>query len=336
MNHFLRLPLRAPGTAAITAAALGVAMLCSAPTAALAQAYPNKPVRMIIPFAPGGVTDLMGRLVAERMARGLGQQMFVENRAGASGNIGTAQIINAAPDGYNILLSFDGTMAINPNLSEKPAFDSVKDLAPIGRIGYSISVLVANPSAPIKSMSDVISLAKARPGGLSYGTSGNGGSMHLAGELLKQRTGANLVHVPYKGSAPATLAAVSGDIPIALVAIGGAQQFIRSGKLNAIAVPAGRRSPNLPNVPTFVEAGVSDYSIASWFGLFAPANTPRAVIDRLNSELNTVLRDADTQTRLAAMDVTATPSTPEELSEELKRDLTRFGAIVKSAGIKSN
>ncbi|MFM9969046.1 MAG: Bug family tripartite tricarboxylate transporter substrate binding protein [Burkholderiales bacterium] len=320
-----------------TVAALCMIAILTCPFGAWAQsAYPSKPVRLIVPFAPGGVTDLMARLVAERMSRSLGQSMFVENRAGASGNIGASAVASAPPDGYTLLLGFDGTLVINPHLLDKVPFDSVKDFDPIGRIGYSVSMLVAHPSTPAKTLAEVIALSKATAGGLSYGTSGAGGSMHLAGELLKQRSGANLVHVPFKGSAPATLAVVAGEIPIALVAIGGAQAHLRSGKLTPIAVPAGRRSASFPNVATFMESGIADYSIASWFGILTAARSPRVILDRLSSELNTILKDPEIVNRLAAMDVAAAPGSPDEFAEEIRRDLGRFGAIVKSAALKNN
>lgn len=322
---------------ASTGAAMCLVAILGCPAGAWAQgAYPSKPVRLIVPFAPGGVTDLMARLVADRMSRSLGQSMFVENRAGASGNIGASAVATAQPDGYTLLLGFDGTLVINPHLLDKVPFDSVKDFDPVGRIGYSVSMLVAHPSTPAKTLTEVIALSKATTGGLSYGTSGAGGSMHLAGELLKQRTGANLVHVPFKGSAPATLAVVAGEIPIALVAIGGAQAHLRSGKLTAIAIPAGRRSTSFPNVPTFMESGIADYSIASWFGILTTARSPKAILDRLSSELNAILKDPDVVNRLGTMDVTAAPGSPDEFAEEIRRDLGRFGAIVKSTALKNN
>ena len=321
----------------LAGAVISIFALATAHSQLLAQApYPNKPVRLVVPYAPGGVTDLMGRLLAERLSRILGQQMIVENRPGASGNIGAQQVATSQPDGYTLLLGFDGTLVINPNVLGNAPFDAVRDFAPIGRIGDSVSILIAYPGINVKTLRDVIALSKSQTGGLSYGTSGTGGSMHLAGELLKQQSGAGLIHVPFKGSAPATLAALSGHIPLALVAIGGAQQYIHSGKLIAIAVPSAKRSRNLPDVPTFIESGVADFNVASWFGILAPARTPKSIVDKLNAELNSALSDAEIRERLNLMDVGATPGTAEVFGEEIRRDLVRYGAIVKAAGIKAN
>ena len=315
--------------------ALAIALSWLVPAAALAQAYPNKPIRLVVPFTPGGVTDTSGRLIADQLGKRLGQQVVVDNKPGASGNIGTQLAATAEPDGYTLLLAFDGTMVINPHVFEKTPFNTVRDFAPVGKIGDAILILVANPNSPAKSLREVIALSKTQAGGLSYGTSGTGGTPHIAGELLKQRTGANLVHVPYKGGGQAMTDVLGGNIPLVYTAIAGAVQHVKGGKLHAVAVSSAQRAKSLPDVPTFIEGGIADFEINSWVGILAPAKTPRAVLDRLSTELNAVLSDPAVRDRLDALGITATPGSAEQFGEEIKRDLARYGAGVKAAGNKA-
>ena len=317
--------------------ATALAFTALTPLAATAQAsYPERPVKLIVPFAPGGVTDTSGRLIAEQLAKRLGQQVVVENKAGASGNIGAQQVATAAPDGYTLVLAFDGTMVINPHVFQKVPFDTLKDFASVGKIGDATLILVAHPSFPGKSLKDVIDLSKKEPKGLSYGTSGIGGTPHIAGELLNQRTGAKLVHVPYKGGGQAMADALGGNIPLVYTAVAGAISHLKPGKLNAIAVSSRTRSPSLPDTPTFIEAGVPDFESSSWVGILAPAKTPRPIIDRLNRELNAVLATPEVIERLAVLGIVATPGTPEQFSEQMKSDLAKYGQVVKAAGIKAD
>jgi tripartite-type tricarboxylate transporter receptor subunit TctC len=325
------------------AANLAAAVLCFATawlaTPASAQgAYPTKPIRLVVPFTPGGVTDTSGRLIAEQLSKRLGQQVIVDNRPGASGNIGTQLVAAAEPDGYTLLLGFDGTLVINPHVFEKVPFNAPRDFAPIGKIGDAILILVAHPSVYATSLRDVIGLSKSKPEGLSYGTSGTGGTPHIGGELLKQRTGANLVHVPYKGGGQALTDVLGGNIPLVYTAVAGAQAHVKSGKLRAIAVSSAQRSKSLPDVPTFIEsgiAGLNDFEINSWVGLLAPAKTPKAVMDRLTTELNAVLTDPETRDRLNTMGISAAPGSADSFGDEIKRDLARYGQVVRAAGIKA-
>lgn len=300
----------------------------------LGQTYPTKPIRLIIPFTPAGITDTSGRYIAEQLTNKLGQSVIVENHPGASGNIGTAMVANAEPDGYTLLLAFDGTMVINPNVFSKVNFDTVKDFAPIGKIGDAILILVANNNFPGKTLSEVISIAKKEPNGLSYGTSGTGGTPHIGGELLKQKTGANLVHIPYKGGGQALIDVLGGSIPLVYTAVAGANQYISSGKLTAIAVSSSKRAPSMPNVPTFMESGVDNFEVSSWVGILAPAKTPKPIIERLNKALNEILQTPEAKDRLNNMGVLATPGTPEQFGNQLKTDLARYKNIVKIANIK--
>ena len=305
------------------------------PFAAPAQGtYPDRPIRLIVPFAPGGVTDTSGRVIAEGLSRRLGQQVIVENKAGASGNIGTQSVAVAPADGYTLVLAFDGTMVINPHVFANIPFDTLKDFAPVGKIGDATLILVAHPSFPGKTLRELIDLSKKDPKGISYGTSGIGGTPHIAGELLNLKTGAKLVHVPYKGGGQAMSDALGGQIPLVYTAVAGAIKHVEAGKLNAIAVSSRTRSPSMPNTPTFIESGVADFEASSWVGILAPARTPRPVIERLNKELNALLTSPEVIERLAKLGIVATPGTPEQYGEQMKADLAKYGPVVKAAGIK--
>ena len=329
-RHWLQSLLTTSLTAGVCAAlALG------ASTAAAQTAYPAKPIRLVVPFAPGGVTDTSGRLIAEQLSKRLGQQVIVDNKPGASGNIGTQMVSAAEPDGYTLLLGFDGTLVINPHVFPKVGFDTAKDFAPIGKIGDAILILVSHPGVPAKTLKEVIALSKTQSGGLSYGTSGTGGTPHIAGELLKQRTGANLTHIPYKGGGQAMTDLLGGTIPLVYTAVAGAIQHVKSGKLHAVAVSSAQRAPSLPDVPTFIENGVADFDINSWVGLLAPAKTPRAIVDKLNTELNAVLNDPAVRERLNTLGITASPGGPEKFGRDMARDLSRYAAVVKAANIKA-
>ena len=303
-------------------------------SAANAQ-YPDKPIRLIVPFGAGGVTDTSGRVIAEAMSKRLGQPIVVENKAGASGNIGTQQVATAAPDGYTLVLGFDGTLVINPHVFSNFPIDVMTDLAPVGMIGDATLILVAHPSFPAKTVPALIEHSKKQPNGLSYGTSGVGGTPHIAGELLKQRTGANLVHVPYKGGGPAMTDALGGNIPLVYTAVAGAVSHLKAGRLIPIAVSSRTRSPSLPDVPTFIEGGVADFEATSWVAVLAPKGTPRPVIDRLNRELNAALADPAIAEKLATLGIVPAPGTPEALSERMRADLKKYGAVVKAANIKA-
>jgi tripartite-type tricarboxylate transporter receptor subunit TctC len=306
----------------------------AAPGAFAQEAWPNKPIRLIVPFTPGGVTDTSGRVIADFLSRRLGQQVIVDNKPGASGNIGTALAVAAAPDGYTLVLAFDGTMVINPHVFAKVPFDTLKDFAPVGKIGDAVLILVAHPGVAAKTVQEVVALSKAQAGGLSYGTSGTGGTPHIAGELLRQRTGAVLEHIPYKGGGQALTDVMGGSIPLVYTAVAGAQGHVKNGKLKAIAVSSAQRVSSLPEVPTFIESGVPDFVVNSWVGLLAPAKTPAAVVKRLNAELNAVLADPAAREKLATLGIDPQPGTPEQFGEEMRRDLNRYGPVVKAAGIK--
>jgi tripartite-type tricarboxylate transporter receptor subunit TctC len=328
----MRFPSRRTFTRALSLAAAASLL----PIAAAAQAsYPAKPVRLVVPFVPGGVSDGSARLVADYLSRRLGQQVVVDNKPGASGNIGTALVAQAEPDGYTLLLAFDGTMVINPHVFDKVPFNTLSEFAPIGKIGDAVLILVSNTAFAPKTLGEVIAASKSTPGGLSYGTSGTGGTPHIAGELLKMRTGANLTHIPYKGGGQAMTDVLGGQIPLVYTAVAGAVGHVKAGKLHPVAVSSRQRAPSLPDVPTFIEAGVPDFEASSWVGLMAPARTPQPILDKLNAALNDVLNDPEAKAKLVVMGITATPGTAQAFGTVLQQDLERYGPVVKAAGIKA-
>jgi tripartite-type tricarboxylate transporter receptor subunit TctC len=311
---------------------LSLVLTLFAALSAQAQDYPAKPIRLIVPFAPGGVADNSARVVAEPLGQRLGQQVVVENRPGASGNIGSAQVAQSAADGYTLLLGFDGTMVINPHVFPKTGFDTLKDFAPVTKLGDATLILVAHPSLPAKTLQEMLQLAKTKP--LPYGTSGTGGTPHLAGEMLKQRTGAQLEHVPYKGGGPAMIDVVGGQIPLVFTAVASAQQYVRSNRVVALGVPGAKRSSALPEVPTFQESGIAGFDVASWTGIFVPAATPRPVIERLQKELAVVLQSAFVKERYAVLGIEPVGNSPADFGAQVRDDLARWEKVVKAANVR--
>jgi tripartite-type tricarboxylate transporter receptor subunit TctC len=295
--------------------------------------FPGKPIRLIIPFTPGGVTDTSGRYIAEQLSVKLKQQVIVENKPGASGNIGASLVAGAEPDGYTLLLGFDGTIVINPHVFEKIPFDPIKSFSPVGKIGDAVLILVSSTEFAGKNLADVVAISKKQPTGLSYGTSGAGSTPHIAGELFKQKTGAVLQHVPYKGGGQALIDLMGNNIPLVYTAVAGALPHIKNGKIRALAVSSMQRTSSLPDTPTFMEAGFKDFELSSWVGLLAPAKTPEAVMSKLNTALNEILSSATAKERLLSMGITATPGSGEKFAEQIKQDLARFGPVVKASGI---
>jgi tripartite-type tricarboxylate transporter receptor subunit TctC len=320
--------------ASLIAPSLAWAILTLTSAQAHSQDYPAKPIRIVVPFSPGGVADNSARVVADPLGARLGQQVLVENRPGASGNIGTQAVAQAAPDGYTLLLGFDGTMVINPHVFPKIPFDTLKDFAPVTKLGDATLILVAHPSVPARDLAEFIAHAKARPGPFAYGTSGTGGTPHLAGELLKLRTGISLEHVPYKGGGQAITDVVGGQIPLVFTAIATAQQYVRTGRLVGLGVPGARRSAALPDVPTFVESGLPGFDVSSWTGIFAPAGTPRPVVDKLQRELAAVLRTAFVRERYAVLGIEPVGNSSQEFGDQVRADLARWEKVVRAANVR--
>ncbi len=324
---------RLPARRRLLATALALAA-CTLPAAHAQGSYPSKPIRLIVPFATGGVSDTSARIVAEKLGQQLGQQVVVDNKPGAAGNIGTQMVAAAEPDGYTLLLGYDGTLVINPNVYAKVPFDPIKDFAPIGKIGDAVLIVVVNPKLGASNLAELQAVAKSTAGGLSFGSAGTGSTTHLAGEMLHQRTGMPLTHVPYKGGGQAMGDLVGGTLPMLYTAVAGAMPFIKGNQIRPIAVSSRQRVPSLPDVPTFIEAGLKDFEFNSWVSLLAPARTPQPVIDKLNQALQKVLTAPDMRERLGTLGIIAQPGTPQEHAQEIVRDLEKNKAVVKTAGIR--
>ena len=299
-------------------------------TLACAQGYPTKPVRVVVPFSPGGVADSSARVLADRLGARLGQAIVVENRPGASGNLGTAAVATAAADGYTLLLGFDGTMVINPHVYSSLPWDTLRDFAPVTKLGDATLILVAHPSVPAKDLKELLKLKEQ----FSYGTAGTGSTPHLAGELLAQRTGLALTHVPYKGGGQAMGDVVGGQIPLVFTAVATAQQFVKSGRLKGLGVPAAKRSGSLPEVPTFIESGLEGFVVDSWTGLLAPAKTPGEILARLQKETAAVLGEPDIRSRYATLGIEPVGNTPAQFAEQIRADLARWEKVVRQANIR--
>ena len=302
--------------------------------AAGAQGWPAKQVRIIVPFAPGGIADTSLRAISDRLGARLGQTVLVENRAGASGNIGTEMVAKSAPDGYTLLLGFDGTMVINPHVYAKLPFDTLRDFQPVTKLGDAPVIIVAHPSVPAKDLRELIALSKAKPGLLSYGTAGTGSTPHLVGEMINQRAGTDFTHVPYKGGGQAIVDVVGGQIPIVMTAIATSQQFLKSGKLKGLGLSSKARSPAVPEVPTFIESGLEGMVVNSWVGILAPAKTPRPIVDRLQREIAALLKEPEVRERYAVLGIDPVGNTPDEYSAQIRADLAQWEAIVKRAKIR--
>ncbi len=287
-------------------------------------------MRIVAPFAPGGVADSSARVVSERLGARLGQPVLVENRPGASGNIGSAAVAAAPPDGYTLLLGFDGTMVVNPHVYANLPFDTLRDFAPVTKLGDATLILVAHPSVPAKDLRELVS----QKSNFSYGTAGTGSTPHLAGELLAQRTGLALTHVPYKGGGQAMGDVVGGQIPLVFTAIATAQQFVRSGRLKGLAVSSAKRSNSLPEVPTFIESGLDGFVVDSWVGILAPAKTPRPVLERLHKEIAAVLAEPEIRERYATLGIEPVGNSPEQFTQQIRADLARWEKVVRQAGIR--
>jgi tripartite-type tricarboxylate transporter receptor subunit TctC len=316
-------------------AAAAAAVLLAAPGPSYAQAYPTKPSRFVVPFAAGGGVDLTARIVAQKMSESLGQSILIENRTGAGGIVGADVVAKSAPDGYTFLVTTSGH-AILPNLSKTLPWDPIKDFTPVSRVVSYPLLLVVNPSVPVNSASGLIALAKEKPGALNYGTGGIGTPPHLAMELLKSMAGVNIVHIPYQGNGPATVAVMRGEVQIILDTMMGPLEAVRAGKLRALAVTSRERSPLLPEIPTLNEAALPGYAFEGWTGMFAPASTPGDIIDRVNAELAKALAAPEVKQRLIEIGYIPAADTPQQFAGVVAEDLVKIRKIVEQAGIAIN
>ncbi len=304
------------------------------PALALGQAFPSKPIRLICPFPPAGAVDIASRATAYEMTKILGQPVTVENKPGAGGNLGGAEAAHAAPDGYTIFMTTSGIQAINPALYAKMPFDPNKDLTPVAPLVSLNNVLVVHPSVPVHSVKELIALAKKEPGKLVYASSGNGTSIHMSGAMFTQMTGTDILHVPYKGSGPAVTDLLAGVTNMMFDNIPSSLPHIKAGKLRAIATTGAKRDPALPDVPTIAESGVPGYESGVWFGLMAPAKTPRPIIDKLNAAAVKATQAPNFRKRMTDLGYNIIPGTPEEMAKMIQDETKRWTPIVKASGAK--
>lgn len=318
--------------ALLSLAAIAVSMSFS--PSALAQSFPSRPLRIVVPFPAGGTTDVLARAVAQKLTETLGQPVVVDNRPGAGGNIGAELVAKSPPDGYTLLMGTVGTHAINPGLYPKMPYDHVRDFAPVILVAGVPNVLVVNPSLPVNSVQELIAYAKANPGKLNFASSGNGTSIHLSGELFKTMAGVQIMHVPYKGSAPALQDMVGGQVQLMFDNLPSSLALIKGGKLKALAVTSSARAAALPDVPTMAESGLPGFEASSWFGLLAPAGTPQPAIAKLNAEVARWLASPEAKEKLLAQGAIAAGGTPEDFARHIAAETAKWQKVVKESGAK--
>ena len=315
------------------ARAAAAAAACLLAGAAAAQSYPARPVRLLVAQSPGGSADIVARAVAQKMGDALGQQFVIDNRGGASGIIATETAAKAVPDGYTLLIT-SSTFGVNPGLYKKLPYDPFRDIAPISLLAAAPNILVVHPSLPVKSVKELIALARAKPGYLNYGSSGNGGSPHLAAELLRLRTGIDIVHVPFKGAPAAQVALMAGQTHMNFSSMPSAIGHVRAGKLRALAVTSVKRSPAVPELPTMMETGIKDFETAAWQGFFAPAKTAPAIVGVLNREAAKAIQSPELKERLSPEGAEPVANSPEEFRVWLRHEITKWTAVIKAANIR--
>jgi tripartite-type tricarboxylate transporter receptor subunit TctC len=307
--------------------------MCASP--AVAQDYPTRPIRLVVPYPPGGGNDTLGRLIAQRLSIALGSQVFVDNKPGAGGNLGTELVAHAKPDGYTLTLGFVANFAMTPHLG-KVNYDPLKDFAPISMVAQGYQILVVNPAFPAKSVSELVALAKAKPGTLNFASGGNGSPLHLVAELFKIAAGIEMVHIPYKGSNPAAAAVVAGETQMVFGGVVSSLPLVRSGRLRALAVTSPRRIEAAPDTPTLIELGYPGVEASSWYGLFAPAGTPAHIIQRLNREMAALSQNTEYREHLSKQGQEAVYSTPEELGNYVRSESEKWARVIKTAHIEAD
>lgn len=315
---------------------LGAATMVVMTAGVAAQSWPNRSVRLISPFAPGGGADITSRAVAQKLTTALGQQVIVDNRGGAGGMLGVDLAAKSPPDGYTLVMGTIGPIAINPALLSKMPYDPLKDLAPISQAAVAVNVLVVHPSLPAKSVKELITIAKARPNDLNYGSSGSGAADHLAGELFNAMVKVKMAHVPYKGGAPAMLDLMAGNVQIVFSTLSTATGAIETNRVRALAVAGSRRFEGMPDLPTMSEAGLKGFEVNNWYGLFAPAGTPKDIIERVSSEAARALSQPDVKKRLLDAGIIAMSSSPETFAAYTRAETAKWGKIIRDANIKGD
>lgn len=315
------------------AAAVAATAALTLPALTLAQAFPAKPVKIVVPYPPGGTNDIVVRLLAQKLGDSMGQPFVVENKPGASGNLGAEQVARAAPDGYTLLLVTTGH-SIHPSLYKNLRYNIKTDLTPVSELTRGPMLVMVTPSLPYKTVRDVIAAAKAKPGSINFGSAGNGSSTHLATELLSSMAGVKMTHIPYSGSAPAMADVMAGNAQLVMDLMFSALPQVNGGKLRAIAITGAKRSPLLPNVPTVAESGVPGFETLAWNGLMAPASTPKPIIDKLNAEIHKALDAPEMKERLRAQGFEPSPGTPEQFGALIRSEIDRWAKVVKTSGAK--
>jgi tripartite-type tricarboxylate transporter receptor subunit TctC len=310
---------------------LGINVMFAAPDASASEAYPARPIRFIVPFTPGGASDILSRTLGQKLTENWGQQVIVDNRAGAGGNIGAGMAAKAAPDGYTLLLGYVGTLAINPSLYRDIPFNTLRDFAPVTNLVSQPLVLALHPSVPARTVAELIALAKQKPGSLSYASVGIGSTQHLAGEVLKSMAGIDVVHVPYKGSAPGLADLLAGQVQLMFVGMAPGLPHVKRGKITALAVVGAKRASALPEVPTIGET-VAGYEISSWNGVLVQAGTPQAIIKKLHASITGILQLPDVRPQLIGLGFEIIGDTPEQFAATIKADLAKWSKVVKSIG----
>ena len=329
LRSFLRM-----GVNAAAAAWLPLLWLAAVPVATAAADYPVKPVRLIVPFAPGGGNDVLARLVSTQLAAGLGQQVLVDNRPGASGITATDLVAKSPPDGYTVLLGFIGPLALSPALTKLP-YDPAADFTPLDFLARSYHILVVNPALQVHSVQELIALAKRQPGKLNYASSGQGANLHLITEIFKNSTGIDMVHVPYKGAGPATTAVLAGEAQVLFGSIASSLSYVRANRLVALAVTSPQRSPLAPELPTLVESGIADVDVPSWYTLLLPARAPQEIAEKLKSELRRVAGNRELVELLARQAIDVQTLAPGEYARFLKAEIGKWSAVVRANGIRA-
>ena len=318
----------------LIARVMSYALVCAATAAGAQQSYPNKPIRLIVGFAPGGGTDILARALGQPLGESLGQQITVDNRAGAGGIIATELGAKAAPDGYTFLVGSSAGFAINPNLMAKLPYDPVKDFTPVGMFATLSYAVDVHPSLPAKALQDLLALARAKPGAINYGSAGQGSSTHLAIEQFAQMGGIRMTHVPYKGNTPAMTALMSGEVALVFDPVLTSAPMVKSGRIRALAVTTLQRSSLLPEVPTVAQAGIKGFEAGNWFGVFAPAGTPREIVERVNAAINRAMTRPEMKDKLLSQGADALTGTPADLAALVQRELAKFAKIIKDAGVR--
>jgi tripartite-type tricarboxylate transporter receptor subunit TctC len=310
--------------------------LLAAASGSAAQDWPNRPVRIIVPFAPGGATDIPARLLAPKLSEALGQPVVVENRTGAGGIVGIQAAAQSQPDGYTLLMATNAEVVMHPSIYPKLPYDPLKDLVPVSIMLESPMLLVVPASSPFNSVADLLAAAKAKPGAVTYSTAGTGSTSHVLTEMLAQQTGVQLLHVPYKGGAPASAAVSSGEVAVALLNLGSALNFVKGGKAKALAVTSAKRNPNFPEWPTAVEAGVPGFVEHIWIGMAAPAGVPRAIVERMSADVAKALKAPEVRERLVQLGNEPLGTTPDEAAARIKREFPRYQSVIKAANIRAD